>query len=116
MADDEDKPKKHTLDSLFLIYCNFKVIPTDLENEEYDCILLSQVDCWLEQAKLMPTPFTRTQTGMIYMRYKKWRLEYEDFLEMLAQLCSDNEMNLDEVKELLIEAGVPSGGEIVIVK
>lgn len=25
MADDEDKPKKHTLDSLFLVYSNFQV-------------------------------------------------------------------------------------------
>lgn len=36
----------------------------------FDSILLSQLDAWLEQAKLMPHPITRTQTGLIYMRYK----------------------------------------------
>lgn len=36
----------------------------------YNSILLSQLDAWLMQAKLMPAPVTRTQTGLIYMRYK----------------------------------------------
>ncbi|XP_020816894.1 uncharacterized protein LOC110190638 isoform X2 [Drosophila serrata] len=70
MADDEDKPKKHTLDTLFTVYANHQVIPTEIENETFDSILLSQLDAWLEQAKLMPTPISRTQTGLIYMRYK----------------------------------------------
>ncbi|EDW73189.1 uncharacterized protein Dwil_GK17417 [Drosophila willistoni] len=117
MADEDDKPKKYTLDSLFMVYCNYKLVPTELENEEFDCILLSQIDAWLEQAKLMPMPITRTQTGLIYMRYKKWRLEFEDFLEVLQQLATDNELNYDELKQTLIDAGVPSGAtEIVTVK
>ncbi|XP_034480314.1 uncharacterized protein LOC117786264 [Drosophila innubila] len=117
MADDEDKPKRHTLDTLFHVYCNHKVIPTELDNEVFNSILLSQLDAWLEQAKLMPIPITRVQTGLIYMRYKKWRLEYEDFLEVLQQLCSDTELNYDEFKETLIAAGPPTGGtDIVVVK
>ncbi|XP_051861853.1 uncharacterized protein LOC117569322 isoform X2 [Drosophila albomicans] len=71
MADDDDKPKRHTLDSLFHVYCNHKVLnAAELENEEFNSILLSQLDSWLQQAKLMPHPITRTQTGLIYMRYK----------------------------------------------
>ncbi|TDG50378.1 hypothetical protein AWZ03_003283 [Drosophila navojoa] len=117
MADDDDKPKKHTIESLFRIYCNHKVIGSDLENQEYHSILLSQLDCWLEQAKLMPVPITRTQTGLIYMRYKKWRLEYEDFLEVLQILCSESDLNYEEMKETLVLAGAPTGAtEIVVVK
>ncbi|KAH8257233.1 hypothetical protein KR038_005988 [Drosophila bunnanda] len=114
MADDEDKPKKHTLDTLFLVYANYQVIPTEIENETFDSILLSQLDYWLEQAKLMPTPISRTQTGLIYMRYKKWRLEYEDFLEVLQQLAFDNEIYLDEMKQIMVDAGVPSGDTVVV--
>ncbi|SPP76983.1 uncharacterized protein LOC117580396 [Drosophila guanche] len=117
MADDDDKPKKHTLDSLFMVYCNYKANPTELENEQFDCILLSQIDAWLEQAKLMPNPIARTQTGLLYMRYKKWRLGYEDFLELITQLVVDNNLILDEFKQIMIEAGPPSGAtDIVIVK
>ncbi|XP_017136192.1 uncharacterized protein LOC108151831 [Drosophila miranda] len=117
MADDDDKPKKHTLDTLFIVYCNYKVIATELENEEFDCILLSQIDAWIEQAKLMPNPITRTQTGLIYMRYKKWRLEFEDFVELLTQLASENDLVFDEFKQLLVEAGPPTGAtDIVMVK
>ncbi|EDV40581.1 uncharacterized protein Dana_GF23855 [Drosophila ananassae] len=117
MADDDDKPKKHTLDTLFMVYANYQVIPTEIENELFDSILLSQLDAWLEQAKLMPNPITRTQTGLIYMRYKKWRMEYEDFLEVLHQLSVDNDIPLDEFKQTMIDAGIPSGAtDIVIVK
>ncbi|KAH8286070.1 hypothetical protein KR054_002237 [Drosophila jambulina] len=115
MADDEDKPKKHTLDTLFAVYANHQVIPTEIENETFDSILLSQLDAWLEQAKLMPNPISRTQTGLIYMRYKKWRLEYEDFLEVLQQLALDNDLGLDEMKQTMIDAGVPSGETVVVV-
>ncbi|KAH8415669.1 hypothetical protein KR222_008088 [Zaprionus bogoriensis] len=119
MADDDDKPKKHTLDTLFHVYCNHKVAlaGSELETEDFHSILLSQLDSWLEQAKLMPTPITRTQTGLIYMRYKKWRLEYEDFLEVLQQLSSDIDRNYDEFKETLVLAGPPTGAtEVVVVK
>ncbi|KAH8262379.1 tubulin polymerization-promoting protein homolog [Drosophila bipectinata] len=117
MADDDDKPKKHTLDTLFMVYANYQVIPTEIENEMFDSILLSQLDAWLEQAKLMPNPITRTQTGLIYMKYKKWRMEFEDFLEVIQQLSADNGIPLDEFKQTMIDAGIPSGAaDMVIVK
>ncbi|XP_023169885.1 uncharacterized protein LOC111598726 [Drosophila hydei] len=117
MADDDDKPKKHTIDSLFRIYCNYKVIGTELDNEEFHSILLSQLDCWLMQAKLMPVPITRTQTGLIYLRYKKWRLDYEDFLEVLQMLSAEVDLGYEEMKETLVLAGAPTGAtEIVVVK
>ncbi|EDV96076.1 uncharacterized protein LOC6557031 [Drosophila grimshawi] len=117
MADDEDKPKKHTLDTLFQVYCNYKLAAAELETEEFHSILLSQLDSWLTQARLMPAPITRIQTGLIYMRYKKWRLEYEDFLEVLQILCSESDLNYDQLKETLIAAGPPLGAtEVVVVK
>lgn len=45
----------------------------------------------------------------IFAWFRKWRLEYEDFLEVLQQLCSDTGLNYDTVKETLVQAGVPSG-------
>lgn len=70
MADDDDKPKKHTLESLFHLYANNIVVTMDLDNEDYDCILLSQIDYWLEQAKLLRTTFTVTETGLVYMEFR----------------------------------------------
>lgn len=44
-------------------------------------------------------------------------MEYEDFLEVLQQLSVDNEIPLDEFKQTMIEAGIPSGAaDMVIVK
>lgn len=70
MADDDDKQKKHTLESLFHLYANNIVVPLDLDNEDYDCILLSQIDYWLDQAKLLKTVFSQTETGLAYMRFR----------------------------------------------
>lgn len=70
MADEDDKPKKHTLESLFHLYCNYAVILVDLDNVDYDCILLSQIDYWLDQAKLLKTTFTLTETGLTYMKFR----------------------------------------------
>lgn len=55
---------------IYLLYAFIQVIGNELENEEFHSILLSQLDNWLQQAKLMPAPITRTQTGLLYMRYK----------------------------------------------
>lgn len=70
MADDEDKPKKHTLLSLFHLYANYNVIIIELDNMVYDSILLSQIDYWLDQAKLLRTTFSTTETGLTYMKFK----------------------------------------------
>lgn len=70
MADDDDKPKKHTLESLFHLYANYNVISFDLDNIVYDCILLSQIDYWLDQAKLLKTTFSLTETGLTYMKFR----------------------------------------------
>ncbi|KAM7355836.1 tubulin polymerization-promoting protein homolog [Cochliomyia hominivorax] len=116
MADDDDKPKKHTLESLFHLYANYIVISYDLDNVVYDCILLSQIDYWLDQAKLLKTTFSLTETGLTYMKFKKWRLNYDEFLEFLEFLCTEKSITVDNVKAMLLEAGVPgAGGDTVVV-
>jgi len=42
-------------------------------------------------------------------------LEYEDFLEVLNSLASDNDLPIDEMKQVMIDAGVPSGADMVVV-
>ncbi|XP_073840563.1 tubulin polymerization-promoting protein homolog [Musca autumnalis] len=117
MADDDDKPKKHTLESLFHLYANNIVVSMELDNEDYDCILLSQIDYWLEQAKLLRTTFTLTETGLAYMEFRKWRLDFEEFLDFLEKICEGKIITVDEVKTLLLEAGVPAGSsDVVVVK
>lgn len=68
--DDENKPKKHTFESLFHVYCNHQVYSVELDNENFDCILLSEIDYWLDQAKLLRTVFSTTETGLLYMKFK----------------------------------------------
>ncbi|XP_061388155.1 uncharacterized protein LOC133323214 [Musca vetustissima] len=116
MADDDDKPKKHTLESLFHLYANNIVVSMDLDNEDYDCILLSQIDYWLDQAKLLKTTFTLTETGLAYMEFRKWRLDYEEFLDFLEKICVGKTYSVDDVKTMLLEAGVPGSSDVVIVK
>lgn len=76
MADDDDKQKKHTLESLFHLYCNYAVVTVDLDNVDHDCILLSQIDYWLDQAKLLKTTFSLTETGLTYMKFRYSHLKY----------------------------------------
>uniref|UniRef100_A0A1I8PP70 TPPP family protein n=1 Tax=Stomoxys calcitrans TaxID=35570 RepID=A0A1I8PP70_STOCA len=119
MADDDnDKPKKHTLESLFHLYANNVVVRLDLDNVDYDCILLSQIDYWLEQAKLLKTVFSMTETGLVYMKFRKWRLNYEEFLDFIEQICEGKIITVDDVKSILLEAGVPGSGsgDVVVVK
>ncbi|XP_014093326.1 tubulin polymerization-promoting protein homolog [Bactrocera oleae] len=118
MADeDENKQKKHTIESLFHLYANNNINTLDLENEIYETILLSQIDFWLDQAKLLKTVFTMTETGMAYMKFKKWRLDFEEFLDFLNMICQGKEIKVDDIKKALLEAGPPGGGtEIVVVK
>ncbi|XP_075162001.1 tubulin polymerization-promoting protein homolog [Haematobia irritans] len=118
MADDDDKPKKHTLESLFHLYANNVVVPLDLDNEDYDSILLSQMDYWLEQAKLLKTVFTMTETGLVYMKFRKWRLNYQEFLDFIEQICEGKTITVDDVKTMLLEAGIPgsSTGDVVVIK
>lgn len=42
-------------------------------------------------------------------------MEYEDFLEVLNNLASDNNLAIDEMKQIMIDAGVPNGADVVIV-
>ncbi|XP_054734549.1 uncharacterized protein LOC129242013 [Anastrepha obliqua] len=68
--DDENKQKKHTVESLFMLYANNNINALDLDNEVHESILLSQMDFWLDQAKLLRTVFTMTETGLAYMKFK----------------------------------------------
>ncbi|XP_067612991.1 tubulin polymerization-promoting protein homolog [Eurosta solidaginis] len=114
--DDENKQKKHTIESLFQLYANNNLNALDLDNEVYESILLSQIDYWLEQAKLLKTVFTMTETGMAYMKFKKWRLNFEEFLDFMNIICQGKDIKIDDVKVALLEAGPPGSGEIVVVK
>ncbi|XP_037940036.1 uncharacterized protein LOC119672935 [Teleopsis dalmanni] len=116
---EEEEKKKYTLESLYYLYCNSVVkYSMEVDNTVYDKILLSQIDSWLAQAKLLRTYFTLTETGMIYMKFKRWRIDYEEFLEFLQFLCEKTtKITIDDVKKLLLEAGIPEGrSEIVYVK
>lgn len=70
MYDDEEKVKKHTVQSLFHLYANYMVVAVDFDNTVYDTILLSQIDFWLAQAGLFRVVFSPTETGLTYMRFK----------------------------------------------
>ncbi|XP_054734232.1 uncharacterized protein LOC129242583 [Anastrepha obliqua] len=114
--DDENKQKKHTVESLFMLYANNNINALDLDNEVHESILLSQMDFWLDQAKLLRTVFTMTETGLAYMKFKKWRLDFEEFLEFLNIICQGKDIKIDDVKQALVEAGPPGGTAEIVVK
>lgn len=70
MYDDDERVKKHTLQSLFYLYANHVVIPIDFDNTIYETILLSQIDFWLTQAGLLRVVFSPTETGLAYIKFK----------------------------------------------
>lgn len=52
-----------------------------------------------------------------FLILRKWRLDFEEFLDFLNMICQGKEIKVDDIKKALLEAGPPGGGtEIVVVK
>lgn len=64
--DDGEEVEVVTFESLFDAYSNFG--PNSAEGEVG--ILLSQVDLWMKQAKIIDGNVTLTDTGMVFNKFK----------------------------------------------
>ncbi|XP_055846882.1 uncharacterized protein LOC129912595 [Episyrphus balteatus] len=109
MAEDEIVIIPKTFEELFKIYSNYKLNPLDIENEVYEAILLSQIDFWLAKSELLKVVFSTTDTGMAWMKFKKWRLDYDEFQDFLKDICTAKNLDIEEIKMQMTEAGPPMG-------
>ncbi|XP_030040281.1 tubulin polymerization-promoting protein homolog [Manduca sexta] len=77
-------------------------------------ITLYRSDFWMRQAKILDDrKVTMTDTGIIFNKFSKTELTFEEWLEFLTELCEMKELNEEKVKEALTNCGLP--GQIAIV-
>lgn len=51
------------------------------------------------------------------MQLRKWRLDFKEFQEFLELIVIGKDLPVNDLKEMLIDAGIPGfAGEVVVVK
>uniref|UniRef100_A0A182U894 TPPP family protein n=1 Tax=Anopheles melas TaxID=34690 RepID=A0A182U894_9DIPT len=101
------KVKPPTLPAMFTLFAKYRPTLNSFQGDGKR-ILLSQSDCWMQQANLIgPKHFTLTQTGLIFFEFRKSTLDYDEYLQFLALLCNEKQISVEEVKEKLTNCGPP---------
>ncbi|XP_050090166.1 uncharacterized protein LOC126574175 [Anopheles aquasalis] len=102
------KTKPATLASMFQLYAKYRPALNTFQGDG-KCILLSQSDCWMQQAGLIgPKYFTLTQTGLTFFEFRKSSIDFAEFLLFLSLLCTESSIvDLEEVKAKLTSCGPP---------
>uniref|UniRef100_A0A182NH20 TPPP family protein n=1 Tax=Anopheles dirus TaxID=7168 RepID=A0A182NH20_9DIPT len=107
MSNPAAKAKPPTLTSMFTLFAKYRPALNSFQGDGKR-ILLSQSDCWMQQADLIGAKhFTLTQTGLTFFEFRKSTLDYEEYLQFLTMLCTERQVNLEEVKEKLTNCGPP---------
>ncbi|XP_052861512.1 tubulin polymerization-promoting protein homolog [Anopheles cruzii] len=100
--------KPATLASMFQLFAKYRPALNTFQGDGKR-ILLSQSDCWMQQASLIGSKyFTLTQTGLTFFEFRKSSLDFAEYLQFLAMLCTEKaNVELEEVKEKLTNCGPP---------
>ncbi|XP_058121755.1 uncharacterized protein LOC131282160 [Anopheles ziemanni] len=108
MSTAQTKPKPvPTLASMFALFAKYRPTLNSFQGDGKR-ILLSQSDCWMQQADLIGSKyFSLTQTGLTFFEFRKSSLDYEEYMQFLAMLCTDKSVDLEEVKAKLTNCGPP---------
>ncbi|XP_049542589.1 uncharacterized protein LOC125955499 [Anopheles darlingi] len=102
------KAKPATLASMFQLYAKYRPALNTFQGDGKR-ILLSQSDCWMQQAGLIgPKYFTLTQTGLTFFEFRKSSIAFAEYMQYLSMLCTENSIvDLEEVKAKLTSCGPP---------
>uniref|UniRef100_A0A182JLB8 TPPP family protein n=1 Tax=Anopheles atroparvus TaxID=41427 RepID=A0A182JLB8_ANOAO len=108
MSNPQGKSKQPpTLASMFALFAKYRPTLNSFQGDGKR-ILLSQSDCWMQQADLIGSKFfTLTQTGLTFFEFRKSSLDYGEYMQFLTMLCTERQVDLQEVKEKLINCGPP---------
>ncbi|XP_049297197.1 uncharacterized protein LOC125771050 [Anopheles funestus] len=107
MSNPPTKVKPPTLASMFTLFAKYRPTLNSFQGDGKR-ILLSQSDCWMQQAGLIGSKhFTLTQTGLTFFEFRKSTLDYEEYLQFLTMLCNEKQVDVEEVKDKLTNCGPP---------
>ncbi|XP_060809663.1 tubulin polymerization-promoting protein homolog [Amyelois transitella] len=100
MGDEEQA----TLDGQFVDFA--KMLEPKLRSGE--TINLYRMDYWLRQAKVLDDrKITMTDTGIIFNKFCKTEIKFDEFLEVLEELSITKCLNLEHLHEALTNCGLP---------
>ncbi|XP_028169773.1 TPPP family protein CG45057-like [Ostrinia furnacalis] len=71
-------------------------------------ITLYRSDFWMRQAKILDDrKVTMTDTGILFNKYSKSELDFDEWLAFISDLCLLKGLNEEKVQELLTNCGLP---------
>ncbi|XP_061707262.1 tubulin polymerization-promoting protein homolog [Cydia pomonella] len=78
-------------------------------------ITLFRSDFWMRQAKLLDDrKLTMTDTGVLWNKYNKSELDWDEWLQFLSELCALKGWDEENVQETLTNCGLPGQGNVVV--
>ncbi|KAJ8737313.1 hypothetical protein PYW07_000584 [Mythimna separata] len=100
-----------TIDSQFVAYA--KLFETKKRTGE--TITLWNSDYWMRQANLIDDrKVTMTDTGIIFNKYGKSEINFEEWLVFLAELCEMKNLDLEKTTDTLTNCGLPGEAPVEI--
>lgn len=98
--EDEDKP---TLRKQFVAFVKAKN-----NHDPGTHILLSQSDIWMKHAGVIRGRIiTQTDTGVCFFKFKKYKLNYNEYLEFLQILAEYKKIAIEDIIEKMVHCGPP---------
>ncbi|KAL0902732.1 hypothetical protein ABMA27_000540 [Loxostege sticticalis] len=99
-----------TLDGQFFEYAKF------LDNKrDGTTITLYRSDFWMRQAKILEDrKLTMTETGILFNKFSKTELNFDEWLEFLSDLCLLKDLDEEKTKETLTNCGLPGMVPVVV--
>ncbi|CAH2036044.1 unnamed protein product, partial [Iphiclides podalirius] len=78
-------------------------------------ITLYRSDYWLRQTKLLDDRrITMTDTGILFNKFSKSELNWDEWLEFLTDLCELKGLNLEATQETLTNCGLPGQTPVAV--
>ncbi|XP_059059767.1 tubulin polymerization-promoting protein homolog [Achroia grisella] len=78
-------------------------------------ITLYRSDYWMRQAKLLDDrKITMTDTGILFNKFCKTEITFDEWMEFLADLCELVEIDVEKTQEILTNCGLPGQVSVVV--
>ncbi|XP_031767504.1 tubulin polymerization-promoting protein homolog [Galleria mellonella] len=78
-------------------------------------ITLYRSDYWMRQAKILDDrKITMTDTGLLFNKFSKTEITFDEWIEFLTELCEVKQLDLEKIQEMLINCGLPGQTPVIV--
>ncbi|CAK1588066.1 unnamed protein product [Parnassius mnemosyne] len=78
-------------------------------------ITLYRSDYWMRQSKILDDrKLTMTDTGILFNKFSKSELNWDEWIEYLTDVCELKDFDLEKTKETLTNCGIPGQTPVVV--